>query len=207
MGIERRVLQGSPAVRAADAGKTAGGYAAVFNSETDIGGWWREKILPGAFSKAIKGDVRALFDHNSGRLVGRTTSGTLRLSEDDHGLQFENDLPSTADGNDIATLLERGDLTGMSFGFRVTHDEWDETVNPPLRSIHEVELFEISYVTFPAYDATEAALRSSQAVHDERDQHRRTHNAQHAAQRIALRKAEQDQKFRGLRPGSRDSGA
>ena len=205
MKVERRALMEKPALREADSGQTVTGYAAVFGSEADIGGWWREQIKPGAFTKAIQGDVRALVDHDSGRVIGRTVSGTLRLAEDDHGLAVEIDLPDTTDGRDIGALIARGDVTGMSFGFVVTHDEWDETVDPPVRTIHEVDLFEVSAVAFPAYEATEISLRDrTREIADARKEGRRSHNAQNAAQRIALRKAVQDQKFRGLRPAPRD---
>lgn len=145
----------------ADAEKrTLVGYAAVFNSDADIGGWWTERIAPGAFAETITGDVRALVDHNAGRVVGRTKSGTLRLSEDAKGLRVEVDLPDTTDGNDLWTLVERGDISGMSFGFRVTKQEWDETVEPPVRTIQKVDLMEVSAVAWPAYDDTEIGKRS-----------------------------------------------
>lgn len=194
MTIERRMVAAAPQLRAADSGQTLAGYAAVFDSPTDIGGWWVERIAAGAFKDAIGGDVRALFDHDSGRVLGRTTAGTLRLSEDAKGLATEIDLPDTTDGRDVGTLVGRGDLSGMSFGFRVTHDEWDETVDPPVRTIHAVELFEVSVVTFPAYDATEIALRSSRVV-----QEARTAKQNHigAAKRLRM-KANLDHRIRGL---------
>lgn len=161
--MERRSVAATPELRASDKGKTIAGYAAVFNDATDIGGSFREIIAPGAFKGSLDNDVRALVDHDSGRVIGRTKSGTLRLNEDSHGLAVEIDLPDTSDGRDLAVSLERGDISGMSFGFRVTHDEWDETSDPPTRTIRAVELFEVSAVAFPAYDGTEIALRSLEA--------------------------------------------
>lgn len=146
--------------RAADEKRTLVGYAAVFNSEADIGGWWIETIAPGAFTETISGDVRALVDHDHGRVIGRTKSGTLRLSEDDKGLRVEIDVPNTTDGNDLWELVERGDISGMSFGFRVTKQEWDETVDPPRRTIQKVDLMEVSAVAWPAFDDTEIGKRS-----------------------------------------------
>lgn len=146
--------------RAADEKRTLVGYAAVFNSEADIGGWWIETIAPGAFTETITGDVRALVDHDHGRVIGRTKSGTLRLSEDAKGLRIEVDVPDTTDGNDLWTLVERGDISGMSFGFRVTKQEWDETVDPPRRTIQKVDLMEVSAVAWPAFDDTEIGKRS-----------------------------------------------
>lgn len=178
----------------AEGGKKIGGYAAIFNTEADIGGWFREKIAPGAFAEAIKGDVRALLDHDHGRVIGRTTAGTLRLSEDDKGLAVEIDLPDTTDGRDAAVLIERGDLTGMSFGFIVTKQTWDETGEIPLRTIEKMELHEVSVVAFPAYDATEIALRSLDEVR--KDRSRQNYSA--GARRIAARRAMQEQKFRKI---------
>jgi uncharacterized protein len=160
MTMERRSLTAAPELRASDKGKTIAGYAAVFNQETDIGGSFREVIAPGAFKGTLDNDIRALVDHDTGRVIGRSKAGTLRMVEDDHGLAVEIDLPDTTDGRDLAKLLERGDISGMSFGFRVTHDEWDETKEIPTRTIREVELFEVSAVAFPAYDGTELAMRS-----------------------------------------------
>jgi hypothetical protein len=158
MERERRDLSAPIEVR--DNSRTVAGYAAVFNSPTDIGGAFREQIAPGAFTKALTGDVRALFDHDTSMVLGRTKSGTLRLSEDSRGLAVEIDLPDTQLGRDLSASLARGDIDGMSFGFRVTDQEWDETGNTPLRTIRGVELFEVSVVTFPAYADTEVALRS-----------------------------------------------
>lgn len=200
MTLERRALTAPIEVRAADASRTISGYAAVFNSETDIGGYFREKIAPGAFSKAVSADVRALFDHDSAHVLGRTKAGTLRLREDDHGLAVEIDLPDTSVARDLAASMERGDIDGMSFGFRVTKQQWDEAQDPPLRTIQEVELHEVSVVTFPAYPDTEIALRSLDEVKKEIGKR----NAEAAQRRIAeaKRKAEAEQKFRRLSPGA-----
>lgn len=146
--------------RADDEKRTLTGYAAVFNSDTDIGGWWTERVAPGAFTDTIGGDIRALIDHDTGRIIGRTKSGTLRLKQDERGLAVEIDVPNTTNGNDLWELVERGDISGMSFGFRVTKQEWDETIDPPVRTIQAVELFEVSAAAFPAYDDTEIGKRS-----------------------------------------------
>lgn len=136
------------------------GYAAVFNSPTDIGGWFTEEIAPGAFSKAISenGDIRALFNHDWNNVLGRTKSGTLRLSEDERGLKFEVDLPNTSIGRDLAESLKRGDISQCSFGFIPTVEQWDYSVEPAKRTIEEVDLFEVSVVSIPAYEDTEVAL-------------------------------------------------
>lgn len=191
MSLEKRAR---PIESRAKDGKKVGGYAAVFNSETDIGGYFREIIAPGAFSEAVKQDVRALLDHDSGRVIGRTSAGTLRLTEDETGLAVEIDLPDTSDGRDAAVLIERGDLTGMSFGFIVTHDEWDETGETPVRTIHKVDLREVSVVAFPAYDDTSIAMRSLDAIRKEK----REHNFNAAARRVAERKARMEQRIRNI---------
>jgi hypothetical protein len=172
MNVERRSVAAPPELRATDTGKTISGYAAVFNEVADIGGSFREIIAPGAFKGTLDGDIRALVDHDSGRVIGRSKAGTLRLTEDAHGLRTEIDLPDTTDGRDLAVSLERGDISGMSFGFRVTHDEWDETGEIPTRTIRSVELFEVSAVAFPAYEGTELALRSLEASRNEKPEDR-----------------------------------
>lgn len=198
MTMERRSLATAPELRAGDNGKTIAGYAAIFNDIADIGGSFREIIAPGAFKDTLGGDIRALVDHDSGRVIGRSKAGTLRLNEDDKGLAVEVDLPDTTDGRDLAVSLTRGDISGMSFGFRVTHDEWDETGDIPTRTIRAVELFEVSAVAFPAYEGTELALRSLNGIKAERE--KAEHNAAAARARIAARKAEAEQKFRGIKP-------
>lgn len=185
-----------PVEQRADNGKvTVVGYAAVFGEVADIGGYFHEVIARGAFANTVKtADVRAYFDHDRGRVLGRTSAGTLRLAEDTKGLAVEIDLPDTSDGRDVRELIARGDITGMSFGFRVMRQEWDETVDPPKRTILEVELMEVSIVSEPAYDGTSAALRSLEATRKER----RQSNFSAAARRIAERRARAEAKFRGI---------
>jgi hypothetical protein len=194
MSLEKRTLTKPLDVRAEGKAKRIAGYAAVFNSETDIGGYFREVIAPGAFKASLSGDVRALIDHNSGRVIGRTTAGSLRLKEDDTGLAVEIDLPDTSDGRDLGVLIERGDISGMSFGFIVTKQSWDETGEIPKRTIEQVELHEVSVVAFPAYPDTSIAMRSL----DEVRKSVRTSNHISAVRRIK-RKAESEAKFRGLK--------
>jgi HK97 family phage prohead protease len=181
MTMERRALIAPLEVRAES--RTIAGYAAVFNSETDIGGMFREQIAKGAFKPSLNADVRALFDHDTSHVLGRTKAGTLRMSEDDHGLAVEIDLPDTQTGRDLRESMARGDIDGMSFGFRVTKQEWDESGEVPLRTIREVELFEVSVVTFPAYADTEVALRS---LEDARKEVRKQ-NFNAAAKRLAMK--------------------
>lgn len=182
---ERRGVADPIEVRAVPGvGKVARGYAAIFNSRADIGGYFTEVIAPGAFARSIRtADVLALVAHDTGRVIGRTSAGTLRLSEDERGLAAEIDLPDTTDGRDLAVQLERGDVKGMSFGFHVTHDEWDETGAVPVRTIHALNLFEVSAVANPAYVDTTLALRSLDDARKERSRH----NFNAAAKRIGMK--------------------
>lgn len=139
-------------------GRRLAGYAATFGAEAQIGRV-REIIAPGAFSRSLSGDVLALLDHDAGKVLGRTRSGSLRLSEDTRGLAFDLDLPDTQAGRDVLALAERGDLGGMSFGFIVPAggESWDGE----RRTLKRVDLREISIVSaWPAYPDTTIALRA-----------------------------------------------
>jgi HK97 family phage prohead protease len=202
--IEKRSYVGAVEHRADDGKRTLIGYAAKFERLAMIGSYFQEKIAPGAFSSAIGGDIRALVDHDPGRVIGRTKSGTLRLSEDGTGLRVEIDLPNTSDGNDLWELVSRQDISGMSFGFRVTKETWDETGDVPVRTIQAVELFEVSAVAWPAYEDTTIGLRSLEAARadggDREDaDRRRAENAAAAARRVAEKRAAMEQRIRGIR--------
>src|SRR5690606_33435859 len=117
------------------------------------------RIAPGAFRGALAGDVLALLDHDKGKVLGRTRSGSLRLTEDSKGLAFSLDLPDTQAGRDVQALAERGDLGGMSFGFMVPKGGESWTGNT--RTLNKIDLKEISIVqAWPAYPDTEVALRN-----------------------------------------------
>lgn len=185
MTLNREVRGGIPAEIRADAtGIKVSGYAAVFNQETDIGGYFREVISPGAFKVAIgRDDVVFLINHE-GLPLARTRSGTLKLSEDGIGLKIETELdPEDPDVNSIVPKMKRGDLDKMSFAFRATKQIWDEGQDPPLRTIVEAELFDVSIVTSPAYDGTSIALRSL----DDARKDKRAHNFNAAARRLRMK--------------------
>lgn len=133
------------------------GYAAVFNSRSvDLGGYV-EFVKPGAFARTLGGggDVKLLNDHNSGSVLASTSAGTLRLWEDERGLAFEANLGEARQyANDIAETVRRGELSKMSFGFYIRDDDWREEGGGMVRTLTDVELFEISAVAFPAYPAT-----------------------------------------------------
>lgn len=147
-----------------DGQRTIAGYAAVFNSLSEMLWGFREKIAPGAFSDVLDGDVRALWNHDTNIVLGRTRAGTLRLKEDNTGLAVEIDAPASA----VAQIeaLERGDVDQMSFGFNVLPggDEWEEEEDGlVVRTIRKVSrLYEVSPVTFPAYPATSVGVRNDE---------------------------------------------
>jgi HK97 family phage prohead protease len=167
-------------IRAEGEGQAAGtqlvGYAAKFNDEATISDpWWgdtfSEVIKPGAFARTLREnqDIRALYNHDTNVVLGRTKSGTLKLTEDATGLHFVVDLADTTAARDIKTMIARGDIDGCSFGFMVMEDEVlkraDGTI---LRTLIDLELIEISpAVAFPAYASTEVAVRSQGAPRPE----------------------------------------
>lgn len=140
------------------------GHAAIFNSLSEIlAGGFRELIIPGAFAKTLESaDIRALFNHNPSVVLGRSKSGTLRLKEDSTGLAIEIDPPDTQVSRDLMISIERGDINQMSFGFRTIADSWERVDGKMIRTLSEIELIDVSLVTYPAYTDTDIALRSMQ---------------------------------------------
>lgn len=138
------------------------GYAAVFNQEADIGGFFREQIAPGAFTEAIdRDDVVFLWNHDSDTVMARTRSGTLTLEQDERGLKMSAMLDMTdPDVQRIYPKMKRGDVDKMSFAFYPELQEWDDSDDIPLRTIKRASLRDVSAVTHPAYDGTEIGLRS-----------------------------------------------
>lgn len=199
--LERRAAVQQIERRAAGDLVTVAGYAAVFGEEANIGGFFREVIARGAFAESLRtADVRAYFGHDRNRVLGRMSVGTLRLREDEKGLAVEIDLPDTSDGRDAQVSIQRGDISGMSFGFnvRANGQEWDESQPIPLRTLLAVDLIEVSIVGDPAYDGTSVALRSLDAARKER----RQHNFSGAQRRLAM-KATLDLRARSLETGSK----
>ncbi len=144
------------------------GYMAPFGPlSQDLGGF-RERIRPGAFNKSIQSDdIRALFNHRADYVLGRTTSGTLELREDDKGLLMTVQPPEAQWVNDLAASIRRKDITGGSFGFRSYKDSWEEDKvgnKTPIRTLEEIGLIDVSIVTFPAYKDTKVAIRSEAEV-------------------------------------------
>jgi len=145
------------------------GHAAVFNKVSERLGWFREIIRPGAFDSVLEDDVRALFNHDSNIVLGRTKSATLHLEVDEQGLRYVITPPDTSAAKDLMKSIERGDITQSSFGFIIDKDEWQQEENgDELRIIHSVKrLFDVSPVTFPAYPDTNVAKRSHDQFKEE----------------------------------------
>ncbi len=150
--IEQRFVSGANVE-----GSRLVGVAAPFNVQTRISDF-SEVIAPGAFARSLADgrDVLALADHDTGRVLGRTRSGSLELRETAAGLEYSLTLPDTSIGRDLRALAQRGDLGGVSFGFTAVRETWAGEV----RTLHEVTLHEVSIVSaWPAYDATTVNLR------------------------------------------------
>lgn len=159
----RRIAYTNLEVRAEGDGATLVGYAAVWDSPSEPLPWI-EYVKRGAFSKTLNdgADVRLLVDHE-GVPLARTTSGTLKLTEDDRGLRTEATLdPANPDAARLMSALRRGDVSQMSFMFRVVKDAWN--TDRTSRELREVQLYDVSVVTFPAYEATVAELRAKSAA-------------------------------------------
>lgn len=157
--IDRYVVE----VRAELAGDTLSGHAAVFDRPARLPGHW-EQLAPGAFDAALEhSDPRALVNHDRSLVLGRRSAGTLRLSADKVGLAYEIDLPDTDYARNLRTLIARGDIDGMSFGFEPDKDKWSTAPDgAQLRTHTSVgRLVDISVVTYPAYDGTSVALRDA----------------------------------------------
>lgn len=145
--------------------KTIAGYAVKWGKLSHpmgSGKKFQETFIKGAFEETIKrDDQRALFNHDTSCVLGRTKNNTLRLIEDDIGLRFEIDLASTSLGNDIYESVSRGDIDGVSFGFLKQKDIWNENNKGVIRTITKAKLLEISPVTFPAYPDSEVSKRNN----------------------------------------------
>jgi len=137
-------------------GNTIRGYAAVYNSDSEWMGGFYEQIATGAFDEVMDNDTRAYFNHDENLLLGRVSSGTLRLGSDERGLYYEVDLPNTSYANDLVELMKRGDVNQSSFAFLIDRDRWEERDGKTYRIIEKVSrLLDVSPVAQPAYpDAT-----------------------------------------------------
>lgn len=163
---KRHLTTNSVEIRESEDGKRMlAGYAVKWGMRSHKMGWrsFREQFSKGAFTESLTNDNQlALWAHDTTKVLGNTKSGTLRLYEDDVGLRFELDLGNTTLANDAYETIKRGDIDGVSFGFRMIKQEWDENDQENIvRTIHKAKLMEISPVAFPAYPDSQVSARSN----------------------------------------------
>ena len=146
------------------------GYAAVFDSVTDLG-WVKEVISRGAFDNADMSDIVMKYNHADDILpLARTRGGTLQFNIDDHGLKVRAKLPDTSMNRDVFELIKTGVLSKMSFAFTVKTEEYDyETDTRTILGFDKI--FDVSVVDFPAYDGTEIFARSKEKYEEEKRQY------------------------------------
>jgi HK97 family phage prohead protease len=137
------------------------GYFAVFNSNYDIAPGMSESIAPGAFASSISGDIRALINHDTTLVLGRTKANTLQLREDSHGLWGHIDInPNDVDAMNLYNRVKRGDVDQCSFGFDIRSEDTDIKEDGSIHwTLKDVELYEVSCCTFPAYTETNISAR------------------------------------------------
>lgn len=139
------------------------GYFALYETETELFTNSFEIITKGAFDKTLNNDIRGLWNHNTQYVLGRNKSGSLELKTDDKGLYGIIRLPNTQYARDLYELVKRGDVDQCSFGFNILDEELEELANGGYRwRIKEIDLHEISVVTFPAYENTSVQARTKQ---------------------------------------------
>lgn len=147
--------------RSDDNGMHIEGYFAVFNSNYEIFPDVTESIAPEAFDNTLGGDIKALADHDTRIVLGRNKAGTLELRVDSHGLWGRIDInPNDTDAVNLYERVKRGDVDQCSFGFEIVREESDFRDDGSIHfTIREVNLFEVSVVTFPAYSETSVSAR------------------------------------------------
>jgi HK97 family phage prohead protease len=162
--------------------KTLTGYAVKWEKKSVVLGYFRkfrEQFKRGAFTDSLsKDDQRFLWSHDVSQVLGRTKNNTLRLSEDGIGLRFELDLPDTTLGADTFKSIKRGDVDGVSFGFKMESHELEEPEDDlMLRIVTKAKLLEVSAVAFPAYPDSEVSARGydpmKQRAEEEREEKRK----------------------------------
>lgn len=167
------------------------GTAIVYDRESEVlGGWFVEVIRPGAATEALKkSDVRCLFNHDPNLLLGRTRSGTLKLTDSASALEYDCEAPNTQVAADVLVLLDRGDVSQSSFAFTISEDRWTFSKDPDTPAFREVlkidELFDVSPVTYPAYPQTEAYARAVEVNRSVLDAARRTYLGVDPAEELA----------------------
>lgn len=177
-----------------DGGRHLAGYFVVYNSIYEIAPGMTESVAPGAFSRSITGDIRALTNHDTTLVLGRTKAHTLELRDDAHGL-FADILinPNDLDAMNTWERVQRGDVDQCSFGFEINSEETDFREDGSIHwTMTDLTLFEVSVCTFPAYKETNVSARSS-----ERDAL--------AGRRLDVWKAEQRAKLKGVQKNGTES--
>jgi HK97 family phage prohead protease len=161
--MEKRIFNIETRVDSTEDGKDlVVGHASVYDSRSNNLGGFYEFIERGAFTDELitNSDVRALINHDPNLILARNTSGTLNLTADERGLKYEFEMPETSYGKDLAISMKRGDITQSSFAFTVAEDDWstdDEGNN--IRTIKKIDrLYDVSPVTYPAYNMAESDL-------------------------------------------------
>ena len=138
------------------------GHASVYDSRSNNLGGFYEFIERGAFNEELisNSDVRALINHDPNLILARNTSGTLNLTADERGLKYEFEMPETSYGKDLAISMKRGDITQSSFAFTVAEDDWSTDADGNnIRTIKKIDrLYDVSPVTYPAYNMAESDL-------------------------------------------------
>ena len=182
------------------------GYAAVYYRADDAGTQYElmpeyfERIKPGAFDRALAEgqDVRALFNHDPNHVLGRSKSGTLRMTADSVGLRYEVDMPNTQTARDLAESVKRGDVSGSSFAFSVTSEGQEierAKDGNTYRNIKDADLYDVSVVTYPAYESATSGIRTAENVEEARAALERWENEQNSeidAVRVRLREIKFD---------------
>lgn len=150
--------------REEEGNKSIEGYFAVFNSVYDIAPGMSESIAPGAFSNSLAGDIRALVNHDTSLVLGRTKAGTLVLREDSRGLWGHIDInPNDVAAMDLYARVQRGDVDQCSFGFEIRSQDTDIKEDGSIHwTLTEIELYEVSCCTFPAYEETSISARTAE---------------------------------------------
>jgi HK97 family phage prohead protease len=183
--IEKRV---SCELRLSSDSKKIIGYAAVYNRGSEDLGGFIEYVRPGAFDRSLKSnpDVRALIDHDPSLILGRTLSGTLILESDTTGLKVTIDPPPTSYASDLLTVMQRGDVSQMSFAFTSAVDDWKLVDGQRTRDLIDLDLVDVSVVTYPAYPDTSVAVRALVGMQAEKDV-KRLHDELAASRARSLR--------------------
>lgn len=163
-GRQYRFIPANMQVRTEDNGPVIACYFSVFNTPTELWPGCIEQIAPGAFASSMNADVRALINHETRLVLGRTVAGTLALREDETGLYGEIKINEhDSDAMNLYARVQRGDVSQCSFGFDILAEDY--VVSPDGQTctwtVRDVILYEVSVVTFPAYEATSAFARES----------------------------------------------